>query len=646
MHQQSESVYEFGSFRVDSLKRVLLREGEMVPLTSKSLDTLLVLVQNRGQVVSKDDLMKTLWPDTVVEENNLTQQIAMLRKALGERAKEHRYIVTVPGRGYSFVADVIIPKDGESDLIVEQHIRSRITVDVEDHTEKEVSRAPKDVRYLAPVTSWMVGRWTTKSTLLGLSALTVVLVALVAFWFSSHRKQSQKAAQVKKSIAVLPFKLLHSDPSNDYLSAGMADALIARLSNIRQISVRPTSSTIKYSDQTVDAQTVGRDLGVDSVLEGTVQKAGERVRVTVQLVNVDDRNPIWARSFDERFTDIFTLQDSISEQVAQTMMVRLNGDEERQLRKHETESVEAYQEYLRGRYFWNMRNETGLKKSLDHFQQAINFDSGYGRAYAGLADAYILLASHKVNSFPPAESFGKAKELATKALSVDENLAEAHASLGLINARYDRDDVGAETEFKRAIELDPNYATAHHWYSEHLAMTGREEEAMTEIKRAHELDPLSPVISTTLGERLYYARRYDEAATQLRKTLEIAPDFGAAHFALGLTLEQKGMFDEAISELQKAKGTEALNLGAAASLAHVFGRAGQPVKARRILQQLLSDKNAEPYLIALVYQGLADKQQVIGWLGKAKNESELCMLLRLDPRLDGLRSERKFQALL
>lgn len=645
MHHQSESIYEFGAFRVDSLKRVLLREGEMVALTSKSLDALLVLVQNRGLVVSKDDLMKTLWPDTIVEENNLTQQIAMLRKALGERAKEHRYIVTVPGRGYSFVAEVTQPADNETDLIVAQHIRSRITVDVEDENETESSIAPNDPRYLATVPSWLGGRWTMKSTIFGLSVAAVLLAGVVALWFSSHRIQSRQPAQMKKSIAVLPFKLLQSDASSEHLSTGMADALIAKLSNIRQISVRPTSSTIKYSGQNVDAQAVGRELGVDSVLEGTVQRSGERVRVTVQLVNVENRDPLWAKSFDERLTDIFTLQDSISEQVAQSLMVRLNADDQRRLRRHETESVGAYQEYLRGRHFWNLRNEEGLKKSRDHFQQAINLDSNYGRAYAGLADAYILLASYKVSSFPPDEAFRKAKAIATQALSIDETLAEAHASLGLISARYDRDDLRAETEFKRAIELDPNYATAHHWYSEYLAMIGREEEAMTAIKRAQELDPLSPVINTTLGERLYFARRYDEANEQLRRTLEIAPDFGAAHFALGLTLEQKGMFEEAIAELQKAKGNAAIDLAAAASLAHVFARAGQPDKARRILDQLLAEKNAEPYLIALVYQGLADKQQVIGWLEKTKNNGEACMLLKLDPRLDSLRSERKFQDL-
>jgi TolB-like protein/DNA-binding winged helix-turn-helix (wHTH) protein/Flp pilus assembly protein TadD len=642
MNQQLEFVYEFGPFRIDAVKRVLLRDDEIVPLTSKSLDTLLVLVGRRGQIVSKDELMKTLWPDTIVEENNLTQQISMLRKALGERANEHRYVVTVPGRGYSFVAEVSMPGNGDMNLIVEQHIRSRITLDVGKEQENGIPREP--IKYLPGVSVITGRRWASKSTVLSLAA---ILAGLASLWFLWQSAQSPQNGQRKRSIAVLPFKPLNSDPTNDYLSTGMADALIAKLSNIRQFSVRPTSAIIKYAGNSHEAQAIGRELGVDSVLEGTVQKAGERVRVTVQLVNVQERNPVWAKSFDESITDIFAVQDTISEQVAQAMMVKLNGDEQRQLRKHDTDNVEAYQEYLRGRYFWNKRDAPGLTKSLDHFRQAVNLDPNYAQAYAGLADAYTLLVSYRVDSFPPDETVGRSKAAAIKALGLDETLAEAHASLAMIKARYDHDGSGAETEFKRAIELNPNYATAHHWYSEYLAISGREPEAMTEIKRAQELDPLSSVINTTLGERLYFARNYDEAITQLRKTLEIAPDFASAHFMLGLALEQKGRFEEAIAELLKANDNKTINLTVAASLGHTYALAGHEDKARKILDQLLTEKMSEPYEIAIVYQGLRDKQQVIGWLRKIKDDNaEMRMLLKHDPRLDSLRSETSLRELL
>jgi TolB-like protein/Flp pilus assembly protein TadD len=472
-------------------------------------------------------------------------------------------------------------------------------------------------------------------------------VALFVFWFSSHPAQPQGRGEIKRSIAVLPFKPLNSDPTNVYLSTGMADALISRLSNLREISVRPTSTIIKYADQQPAAQVIGRELGVDSILEGTVQKAGRRVRVNVQLVDVRNGTPMWAQTVDQEMTDIFAVQDAISEQVAQTMMVKLNGEDQKQIRKRATESVAAYQEYLEGRYFWNARDREGLTKSLAHFQQAIDLDANYAQAYSGLADAYTLIVSYKVDSVPPDEGVRRARAAAIKALGIDESLAEAHASLAMIKSRYDHDESGAEAEYRRAIELNPSYATGHHWYSEYLAISGREAEALSEIKLAQSLDPLSPVINTTLGEHLYYARRYDEAIAQLRKTLEISPSFGAAHFVLGLAFEQEGLLEEAISELQKAKATAAIDHAADASLGHSYALAGRERDARRILNELLASKNSEPYEIAMVYQGLGDKQQVLDWLEKTKNtEGELRMLLRLDPRLDSLRSEPRFQELL
>jgi TolB-like protein/Flp pilus assembly protein TadD len=440
---------------------------------------------------------------------------------------------------------------------------------------------------------------------------------------------------------------LNSDPANDYLGTGMSDTLIAKLSNIRQISVRATSTVIKYAGQSQDAQMIGRELGVDSVLEGTVQKAGDRVRVTVQLVNVQDRNPLWAQSYDEKITDIFTLQDVISEQVAQTMLVKLNVDEQRQLSKRETENVEAYQEYLRGRYFWNKRNEEGLKKSLERFQRAIALDPAYGQAYAGLADAYTLIAHYRIKPYAQDEAFQNGRAAAIKALKIDDTLAEAHASLAFVKTYYDQNAAGAESEFKRAIELDPDYATAHHWYSEYLAMHGQEQEAMNEIKRAQELDPLSPVINTTLGERLYLARRYDEAIRQLQKTLEIAPDFGPAHYTLGLAFEQKGMYEDAIFELRQAMNTSGNSQNVLASLGHTLALAGQKGAAHRILDELLAKDDPVPYAIAVIYQGLGEKRQTIGWLKKVKDKKDaLDMMLKLDPRLDNLRDDPGFQELL
>src|SRR6185312_6060947 len=535
---------------------------------------------------------------------------------------------------------------GSTDLIVEQHIRSRITVDLESDEGKEPLMPEQTMTSLSTSSTSARKQWRLGPAQLVWSGV-IALAIITGFWQFYPPKQNVGNVNQIRSIAVLPFRSLNNDGSNEYLGTGMADALITKLSNIRQIKVRPTSAIMKYGTQLGEAQAVGRELGVDSVLEGTVQRINERVRVTVQLVNVSVRNPLWARNFDENITDIFGLQDTISEQVARAMLVELNSEQQRHLRKRETENIEAYQEYLRGRFFWNQRDEQGLTKSLGHFQRAIVLDPNYGAAHAGMADAYTLLVFYHVQAFPAAETIEKAKASAIRAIAIDESLAEAHASLALIKTKYELDDRGAETEFKRAIELNPNYATAHHWYSDYLGMSGREAEAMREIKIAQELDPLSPVINTTLGERLYFARQYDEAIVQLRKTLEVAPAFGSAHFTLGLALEQKGLFSEAVAELQKANGTTAVSRSAFSSLGHTYAVAGQADKARSILRTLLAAKTKEPYQIAVIYQGLGDKEQVIGWLNKIENKgSILKTLLRQDPRLDSLRSEPRFRDLL
>jgi tetratricopeptide (TPR) repeat protein len=377
-----------------------------------------------------------------------------------------------------------------------------------------------------------------------------------------------------------------------------------------------------------------------------VQKSGDRIRVTVQLVSVQDKAPLWAQTFDEKMADIFTMQDTISEQVARAMQVKLSSDEQRQLVKRGTENVLAYQEYLRGRFFWNKRNEEGLRKCMEHFQQAINLDPNYAQAYVGLADSYAILAYYD-GTVSKDDAFPKAKEAVLKALSIDEALSEAHASLALIKTYYDYDSVAAESEYRRAIEINPNYATAHQWYSDFLMSMGRMPESMSEITCAQELDPLSPIINTTLGERLFYMRRYDEAIAQLRYTLDIEPNFAPAHFALGLALEQKGSYVEAVAQMRKANGF-AVSPGLQASLAHALAVMGQKSEANKILEELKKPQDcADPYSIAVAYMGLGDRQAAIDWLQKLKNKKGLFeMLLKIDPRLDGIRSDPKFQEIL
>lgn len=688
--QTEQHFYEFGPFRVDTLKRLLLRDGQTVPLTAKAFDTLVTFVQHSGQDLDKDELMKTVWPDTIVEENNLTQNVSALRKALGESKSEHRYIVTIPGRGYRFVAAVTevgdAPADsrrgdaelsGRGDAELRRgeaetrgrgegittngngaigsnaeaaHLNEPLTSEPSGATLPAFSPRPRVP--VSPRPEPTASPRLRPSSLLKTLAVVLPLVAVAAvlayWWLASRAQPAAYPVAPPGSIAVLPFKALGMNAGEDYLGLGMADALITKLSNLQQISVRPTSAVAKFSGEgQADPVAAGRELNVDLVLEGSIQRAGERVRVTVQLINVRESRPLWAHTFDERLTDIFTLQDSISAQVAQALTLKLSGEEQRLLAKRYTENVEAYQAYLRGRYFWNKRNEESLNKSITYFNEAITRDPSYALAYAGLADAHSVIGFYQFGKLPPAESFQKAKTAALKALELDETLAEAHVSLAISVNDVDQDEVAAEREFKRAIELNPNYATAHHWYSDFLATTGRHAQAMIEIKRALELDPLSLVINATLGERFYHARQYDESIAQLRKTLEMDAGFGPTHYLLGLALEQKGLYEEAIAELNQARTLSGSNPWMVSALGHTLALAGKRNEAQRVLvelRELSKVRHVTPYDFAVVYQGLGQPEQVMEWLQKL-HKDKIGRTLKDDPRMDALQQDERFQKL-
>jgi TolB-like protein/DNA-binding winged helix-turn-helix (wHTH) protein/Flp pilus assembly protein TadD len=657
MSKRVAHFYDFDHFRVDALKRLLLRDGRPVPLTSKSFDTLLTLVSHGGEVLEKNELMKRLWPDRFVEENNLTQNVSVLRKALGESRSEHRYIVTIPGRGYSFVAPVreVCTECDDTDSTGNNGAGAFLSTTDAPNGSSTQNGQSDALTPLPPRKGWIPLRNTTAQSLwqslrrpaLALFVLLLLTIATLSYLWSVSRAGHSARPTAPGSIAVLPFRLLSNEASDEYLGSGMADALITKLSNIRQITVRPTSAVIKYAAKgnAQDPLAAGRELGVDSVLEGTIQRAGERVRVTVQLISVRESVPLWAHTFDERFTDIFTVQDSISAQVADALTLKLTGEEQKLLAKRYTDNVEAYQSYLRGRYFMNKRNEEGLRKGIGYFTEAIEKEPGYALAYAGLADAYSVLGFYQFDKLAPEESFQRAKAAALKALELDETLAEAHASLALARVDVDHDEAGAEREYRRAIELNPNYATAHHWYSDFLAALDRQDEAMAESRRALELDPLSLVINATLGERLFYARRYDEALIQLRKTLEMDDGFGPAHYLLGLTYEQKGMYEESIAELNRARELSGGSPWMVAALGHSLAMAGRRAEAQQVLfelKQLSTRMQVSPYDIATVYAGLGEREQALEWLRKCYNSLNK-RSLKADPRMDSLRLDPRFQ---
>jgi DNA-binding winged helix-turn-helix (wHTH) protein/TolB-like protein/Flp pilus assembly protein TadD len=656
MSQNNGRAYEFGAFRLHTTRRVLLRDGRPVPLTAKAFDTLLALVERRGQVVPKGEMMDALWPDTAVEENNLTQHVSMLRKALGERAGAHRFVITIPGRGYSFVADV---REVAADACAFEELTAPDASDGieggdEAGQESVTAGAAAPAFAVAPalavasvsqVTRHGRGGAATLRAAAAVVAAAVVLAAGLYLWRVGAGRHEPGLSEAK-SIAVLPFRTLGPE-SDDLTGAGMADALTTRLAGLGRVSVRPTSAVLR---QTEGGSQAGRSLGVDAVVEGTVQRSEGRVRVTVQLVRVSDGEPLWAESFNEGFTDVFTLQDAVSERAARALAARLGVVAPPRPRVRATEVAAAYEEYLRGRHFWNKRNEEGLRKSVEHFQRAADLDPAYGAAYAGLADAYSVLSGYGFGTLPPDECMRRARAAALKAIEIDDTLAEAHASLAVVRAYHESDHAGAEAEFRRAIELNPTYATAHHWYSDFLAETGRPEEALAAAERAAALDPLSPIITTTLAERFYFTRRHDRAAEQLRRALELEPDFIQARSLLGLVYAQQGRHAESVAELERAfELTGGKSLRVASALGYAYAVAGRRGDARRLLA-LLSGGGKAPHDVALVLLSLGERDEARRWLERTRQKigsrPALANLLKTDPMYESLRADPEFRNLI
>ena len=632
MAGQTTSFYEFGSFRIDRRERLLLHDGAPVPLPPKVYDTLLALVTRSGHIVEKEELMRAVWPDTFVEDANLTVNISALRKVLGEGESEHHYIETVPRRGYRFVSPVIEVRNDSPDSYEEANPKPHLILEDErkvDATKEESA----DLTFVqARSRGWV---W----PLIGV----FVLVGLGVIAYYAWVRRAERGLKVR-SIAVLPFKPLVADNRDEPLEMGMCDALITRLSGLHQLIVRPTSSVVHYNKPGQDSLTAGRELGVDALLDGFVQKSGDKVRVTAQLLRVSDGKHLWSAQFNENFTDIFAVEDSISKQMVEALLLNLTGEEQRRVTKHYTENIEAYELYLRGRYFQDKRTPEGLNKSIDYFQLATGKDPGYALAFAGLADSYVGLAVRV--DMPPKDSYRQAKTAAIQALEIDDTLAEAHASLGNVQYWYDWDWSAAETEFKRAVELGPNYPTAHQLYASYLIVMGRHPEALAEIKQAHSLDPLSLPINVNVARILYFSREYDEAIEQCRKTLEIDPNFGGAHLFLGRLYKEKRMYQEALTELEKARRLLAGSAEVLALIGYTYAVSGSRVEAQNVLvelQGLSKQRYVSPYHLAMVYAGLGEQNQALDLLDKACAEREGRMtILKFAPEFDSLRSDPRY----
>lgn len=611
--------YEFGPFRLSPAEGQLLRDGVPVTLTPKAFEALILLVEREGHLIEKEELMKSLWPDTFVEEANLAHHVWRLRKALEDSKEVAQYIETVPKRGYRFIAPVKTINQSNPALVVEEHTVMRLVAERETENVEPVANGSRNRSSLSTRTILIAG--------------LLVLFAAVTFAYVKFRIKGATAPAVTSpinSLAVLPFKPLTADNSDATLELGMADALITRLSNLKNLTVRPTSAVIKYTAANSDLAGIGRELNVQTVLDGRVQRAGDRMRVTVQLIRTEDGKPLWAERFDEQSVDIFALEDSVSQKVARALALQLTAAESSRIQQHYTNNIEAYQDYLKGRFQMNQA-APGMLKSVGSFEDAIQKDPRFAQAYAGLADAHSGLAFMGLGSKTPGEEAMKAKTAAAKALELDDSLAEAHVSLANIHFNYEWNWGEAEREFERAIELNPNLAEAHHWYSEYLMAMTRWDESLAEIKRAQELDPLSVNINFHYGMCLSTMGRYEEALQQLRRTLEIDPNTGGAgsHWGIAMIYQKRGMFDEAIRELDEARRLDPRPSWRVTGNAEALALAGRRKEALGSLAQILEMRKHQyvsPFFIGEIYAALGDKDQAFVWLNKAIDEREIVVV--------------------
>ena len=616
MAHSSQPVYEFGDFRVEVRERLLRAQGQAMAITPKAFDTLVLLLENAGRLVEKDTFFARLWPDTVVEEASLAQNISMLRKLLTAGTDGTKFIETVPKRGYRFVAAVRRIEAGETDSASAARGEAEIPV---------VLEAPKKRRRRVALAA------------IGLVALIVAAGMLV------YVGRQRPAAGAIRSIAVLPLENLSGDPNQEFLSDGITDELITALARMHSVRVISRASTMIYKGSRKPLPQIARELNVDAVLEGSMVSAGGRVRLRAQLIRGATDEHVWAEAYERDLRDVLAVESELARDVAGAIRSQLPAP----AHAERPVNAEVHELYLKGRYFWNRRNQQSLNKAIDYFQQAIAKDPNYAAAFSGLADCYILLGGYGV--MPLLEALEQAKTAAENALRLDDELAEAHTSLGLIKTFDGWNWAESRRQFERAIQLNPNYATAHHWYGDgYLAPMGRMDEALAELRKAQELDPLSPVIAADLGKALHFARRYDEAIAQFRRALELDPDSPQAHAWLEHTYIEKGMYTEAAAEL-KVLDRARMVQHRMHERAYLLAREGRHQEARQLLRdlmQMMPRSYLDPGCIAMLHTALGDKDQAFAWLEKAYlARSSYMTSLKVLPGYDPLRSDPRFDSL-
>ena len=616
-------------FELDMAAYELRRSGHVLKLERIPMEILLFLIEQRGQLVTREEIADRIWGNdvNVDTDNSINGAIRKIRRVLRDDPDNPRFIQTVTGRGYRFIAAVAKPAPEPSP----------------GPPPPAVSDEPESIP-LAVVSNWGLRR---RSVLLG-AAVFLIAVAAAGFLRFSARV---RPASGRLMLAVLPFENLTGDAAQDYFSDGMTEEMITQLGNLDapQLGVIARTSVMHYKHSQEPLDQIGRELGVQYVLEGSIRRDSDKVRITAQLIQVRDQTHLWARQYDRELSHLLALQDEIAHEVSEEIQIALWD------RKPITQptqqllspqNYDAYDLYLKGQYFWNKRTAEGFERAIDYYQQSIAKDPNFARAYAGLADSYSLLPPYSTAS--PREYMPKARAAALRALELDKDLPEAHTALALIVQNYDYDWQTAGREYQRAIELNPNYATAHHWYAEHLMWRGRFDEALRESERARQLDPLSLIIATDNGAILYFSRQYDRAIEKLRAVRELDPSFPRAAGLMVRAYEQKGMFADALADVEKS--CPLYNSWACSELVYIYGRTGQEAQAGLALaklERLNRRQPVDPAVFVEPYIGMNNKDEAFFWLDKAyAQHSNALTGLKVDPIYDPLRSDPRFQDLL
>jgi TolB-like protein/DNA-binding winged helix-turn-helix (wHTH) protein/lipopolysaccharide biosynthesis regulator YciM len=639
-------ILHFGVFEVDLKACELRKHGLRIKLPEQPFQVLVVLLEKPGEIITREELRNRLWPsDTFVDfDHGLNNAVMRLREVLGDASENPRFVETIPRRGYRFIAPVAgsaLPEptttrsEVESGLVPVEAASPTAERAALEATSQAASirRRPATIRLAILITAILA-----LASLLGAGLFHYTRAGTL----KSNRGQS-------KSLIVLPIENLSGDKDQEYFADGMTDDLIANLAKIRSLRVISRSTAMAYKGTRKPLSQIASELNVDAVFEGTVLRVGNRVRITAELVQVSTDRHLWAETYESQMGDILALQNRVSSAIVNEIRINLTPEDQERLARNPAVAPEGYENYLKGRYYWNKRSDENLTRAIGYFEQATHQDPQYALAYAGLSDCYAIISAEIFGTMPAADAAPKAKAAALRALEIDPTLSEAETSLATVKFNYDWDWSGAAAGFAKSIQDNPSYATAYQRYSLYLMAMGRTEDSVEQIDKAREIDPLSISINFSLGWRFYMARQYDRAIQQLRNTLEMDPSYELPHLILGLSYAQKGDFGLAIPELRKAvelsHGTPLMT----SALANVSARSGNMAEAERLLANLSSESKRQyvsPYYFAVVYVGLGKREEAINWLEKAfADRSNGLVFLKVEPELDDLRSNPRFVAL-